>query len=493
MEALKIDTLLFNNSPDVSKATGVIDIEKLMMLLNNKSVEKIDSEVLKGLTSDELTFIQKLSNDSDVDGAKNFADILFNESTQQKLENPLQGHKLIGPEHQNKDIKDELIKHVNGQKSQISKMEFGVEKFNSIDNKIIDNAFTKEQANNINVEPIEKSLESLLKTQDLRIGVTKKVDPNINLAKDPELIEKDLIKDINPKKLIDFLNTNNDKKINQNKALVGNTIEKKSTDGLAEVNKTSDYEFKSMFSVNKNVNNKNSAQKSAHKVYNKEKSLLDNKIINLTNDGILNKNIVKLDPGLRSSLHSSGEMEFLNSNQAGLMETAMPEAKIPMLSVVAGAKVLDMSTLKATDNTEIIDKITEYVNKSFIENRPKIDLLVKHDQLGDFKIHATKNMMTDSVEMKIITNSNNGHEFFMKNETSLSQALNNAGIELGGLKVFANSNSKNMDFDSRNFSNEEKNSTNKNASQNSNEKSSEQQDSNKRRELWEKFKERYNT
>ena len=140
-------------------------------------------------------------------------------------------------------------------------------------------------------------------------------------------------------------------------------------------------------------------------------------------------------------------------------------------------KVLDLSKMSPSNTDALIKKISDYIEQSQVGNKDSIDLTVRHDSLGQFKIQVNKPMGSQSLpmDMQITTTTAEGHEFFMKNEVSLMKNLSQAGIQLSDLRIvsgadsssFAQNDSRqqsnqsqygqagqkeNMNFDSGNFS-----------------------------------------
>jgi hypothetical protein len=105
----------------------------------------------------------------------------------------------------------------------------------------------------------------------------------------------------------------------------------------------------------------------------------------------------------------------------------------------ANQKVLDLSNVQTSNTSEIIKKISDYIEQSQVGNKQTLDLTVKHESLGEFKIQVSK--MPDSanraqmMDMQITTSSKEGHDFFVKNEVSLMKNLNQAGINLSDLRI----------------------------------------------------------
>jgi len=65
-----------------------------------------------------------------------------------------------------------------------------------------------------------------------------------------------------------------------------------------------------------------------------------------------------------------------------------------------------------------------------------MDLTVKHDALGQFKIQVNRPIgPSNQMDMQITTTTAEGHDFFMKNEIGLMKNLSQAGIQLSDLRI----------------------------------------------------------
>ena len=99
-------------------------------------------------------------------------------------------------------------------------------------------------------------------------------------------------------------------------------------------------------------------------------------------------------------------------------------------------KVLDLSKINTSNTTEIIKKISDYIEQSQVANKDSMDLTVKHESLGQFKIQVNKPIGPgQQMDMQITTSTAEGHDFFMKNEIGLMKNLSQAGIQLSDLRI----------------------------------------------------------
>lgn len=181
--------------------------------------------------------------------------------------------------------------------------------------------------------------------------------------------------------------------------------------------------------------------------------------------------------------HQGGEMQ---GDSAGL------EAGIT-------TKTLDLSNISASNKGELINKISNYIQQNAIMNENEVELVVKHDDLGQFKINVQRlDARSNQLEVSIETMSKDGHQFFAENEVELIKNLNNNGIKLSGLKVSQVAEGKFSAFtdNSRNMSdnNSQGSSSNSQSQQQSftRNQNSGQNGQERRRELWNMYREQAN-
>ena len=85
---------------------------------------------------------------------------------------------------------------------------------------------------------------------------------------------------------------------------------------------------------------------------------------------------------------------------------------------------------------KIIKKISDYIAQEKVGNSDSLDLTVKHDSLGQFKIQVNRPAGNNQpMDMQITTTTSEGHDFFMKNEIGLMKNLSQAGIQLSDLRI----------------------------------------------------------
>jgi hypothetical protein len=183
----------------------------------------------------------------------------------------------------------------------------------------------------------------------------------------------------------------------------------------------------------------------------------------------------------------------------GLQNTKSNHEQSADTQTQANQKVLDLGKINTTNTTEIIKRISDYVEQNQVANKSSLDLTVKHESLGEFKIQVSKmpSQGSSMVDMQITTSSKEGHDFFVKNEVSLMKNLNQAGINLSDLRIvttmsestaFGQSDSKNSSSFSQNPDGSEKQFTSFESRNFSGDSS---KGSERRKELWEEYQQRY--
>jgi len=81
-----------------------------------------------------------------------------------------------------------------------------------------------------------------------------------------------------------------------------------------------------------------------------------------------------------------------------------------------------------------------HLQENKIGSSDKLGVSVQHDELGDFKIEAQKNHVTNQIDLKIVTNNNSGKDFFAKNEVQLVKHLVDSGVKVSDFSIVGNEN-----------------------------------------------------
>ncbi len=232
--------------------------------------------------------------------------------------------------------------------------------------------------------------------------------------------------------------------------------------------------------------------------YQKDHSVLNNTLIKNTNDlAFKNKTKTKLDAieELKTpELSKANELSLIKSSPFVVQEVTKDNQDSQNLKLNNQAAVLDLNKLNTTNSHEIIKKISDYVEQSQLAGRDHLDLTVKHDSLGQFQIQVNKVPNQNQVDMQIVTSSKEGHQFFLQNETALAKNLQQSGIQLSDLRIVS-SMSEITPFaqsESKQFSsfNHQQNQNGQSHSFSSFESSDFRGGSERRKELWNEYREK---
>ncbi|MBC7427608.1 MAG: hypothetical protein H7336_03285 [Bacteriovorax sp.] len=172
------------------------------------------------------------------------------------------------------------------------------------------------------------------------------------------------------------------------------------------------------------------------KSYGQKQNILDSGLIKNTND------LAFKDTKFKAS---TDEMT-VGATKVGADLSQIKESFIPVMGkqdqsgqtdTQNAGKVLDLSKMDTANHTEIIKRISDYVQQSQVANSSSLDLTVKHESLGQFQIQVNKPLdpRSQAMDMQITTSTAEGHDFFVKNEIGLMKNLNQAGIQLSDLRI----------------------------------------------------------
>lgn len=192
------------------------------------------------------------------------------------------------------------------------------------------------------------------------------------------------------------------------------------------------------------------------------------------------------------------ELASVRQEAIPTLQNAKENGSQSQLETTANQKVLDLSNINSSNTTEIIKKISDYVEQNNVAGKQSLDLTVKHESLGEFKIHVSKlpdsmNGGLNQIDMQITTSSKEGHDFFVKHEVSLMKNLNQAGVNLSDLRIVSNM-SESTSFgqsDSKQSSSFQHNHDGSRQSSSFESKSNFEGGSQRRKELWEEYQQRY--
>ena len=138
----------------------------------------------------------------------------------------------------------------------------------------------------------------------------------------------------------------------------------------------------------------------------------------------------------------------------------------------------------------LVNRVGDYIKGHYSKNEDNLSLTVKHDLIGKFKLNVTEN--TDkTLDIKILTGSDDGRLFFVKNENEISNNLKNLGLKISDMKIIPGADL--ADDSKSSFENDKNQNSDNGKSQKYNEQSENRKDeAQKRKDLWELYKERMN-
>jgi hypothetical protein len=184
--------------------------------------------------------------------------------------------------------------------------------------------------------------------------------------------------------------------------------------------------------------------------------------------------------GKSSDITMTDTTEGLSSRTDSLIRTSVELRPQVMTSEAkAPTTVLNMTDLEKTPTQNLIEKISNYFEQEQVQKAEKIDLVVKHDELGKFNVQVNKAARgSDIVDVKIQSMSQESHKFFKEHERELVQSMSKGGVKLGEFKLVGQS-----DTPSSQDRQSDRHGSSKNSDFNQ-QQNDEQKDSQRRRDMW---------
>ena len=141
----------------------------------------------------------------------------------------------------------------------------------------------------------------------------------------------------------------------------------------------------------------------------------------------------------------------------------------------------------------MIQEIAKYIEHSQLTTGQRLNLTVNHGKLGTFQVQVLKNRGHEDMRIQIKAFSDNALNFFNQKETQLVNRLAESGLNVGELKITA---AANMLKFGETVAKDGQQSTMDLFSQREQQQGRQQQsqqdaDSQRRRDLWEQYRERY--
>lgn len=112
---------------------------------------------------------------------------------------------------------------------------------------------------------------------------------------------------------------------------------------------------------------------------------------------------------VKAASGSSGDSSFdyLSSN--------IKRNAVESMDVIGpNTKVVDLLNIPASNKSELIQKITNYIEMNKFESSGSLDVLVKHDELGHFRVNASRAGVGNQVDLQITAASKEGHQSSQK-------------------------------------------------------------------------------
>jgi hypothetical protein len=231
------------------------------------------------------------------------------------------------------------------------------------------------------------------------------------------------------------------------------------------------------------------------KSYGKGQNILNDSVIRNTND-LAFKDVKKLKTSATDELKSpdlkvANELSMIK--ESPLASLQLKTSPVQENKVQVETKVLNLSNIDAKNTNEIIKSITDYVEQNQVANRSSLDLTVKHDSLGQFKIQVNKSPTQNQVDMQITTSSTEGHKFFVAHEADLMRNLQQAGVNLTDLRIISSMKESTpfSQSESKQFSSFQHEQNGDSKQFMSFESGDFKEGSQKRKSLWDEYQERY--
>ena len=98
-------------------------------------------------------------------------------------------------------------------------------------------------------------------------------------------------------------------------------------------------------------------------------------------------------------------------------------------------QTLDLSNISASNKTELMQKVGNYIEQSYVSGKESVDMTINHDELGQFRVQVQRAGNNGQVNLEIKTLTEQGHQFFAENEVELLKSLNKSGIKLNDFKI----------------------------------------------------------
>lgn len=181
----------------------------------------------------------------------------------------------------------------------------------------------------------------------------------------------------------------------------------------------------------------------------------------------------------------------LSSQVASLLENSKPAiATGAIVQTNSPTPVLDLRGQKVNTNIELMNQISNYLEQNQVASQKDVEVLVRHDTLGDFTVKAHRtSSQGQGVEIEIFSKSDRANEFFARNEVNLQRTLENSGVTVTDIKIGMNSETRTNDSGQRDMNfNDHRGQSQYRGSERGD--TTRDEDSRRRQELWQMYRER---
>ena len=97
-------------------------------------------------------------------------------------------------------------------------------------------------------------------------------------------------------------------------------------------------------------------------------------------------------------------------------------------------QIVNIETIKGKDPQVIINEIKNYVEQFYIRGASNLNVVVNHNKLGQFRIMAQRMKLGEQINLQIEASSEKGRAFFSEHEAELIKSLNKNGVKLSNFK-----------------------------------------------------------
>lgn len=229
--------------------------------------------------------------------------------------------------------------------------------------------------------------------------------------------------------------------------------------------------------------------------YENGQKVIDRQMISLKGSGPQ----VSAEGSLKSPVELEAEIQNQDSSK---MLKDIGVMKLPDAPKAAGNQgnnidmgkpnILDMGKLDMSKPQQVIDKIVEYIDKAQFDRTQKLDLVVRHEKLGQFQMQVNKSgANSELIDLRIQAQGSEAHRFFKEHEVDLMKTLTKNGVRLGEFKLTQAPESSSFAQNSENNKDSQTGQGQKYSQGQSQDKDQADRDSQRRRSLWEQYQERY--